>query len=106
MAVDGAAENWKAWGNNVWPSVYLIDRRGNVRRWWYGELNWQGARGEESMRKRIEELLVEEIDVRAAAMATAPAHSLVAGLPARECSCRCSGPSAAVCAARRNRHRS
>jgi thiol-disulfide isomerase/thioredoxin len=60
VAVDGASENWKAWGNNVWPAVYLIDRRGNVRSWWYGELNWQGARGEESMRKRIEELLVEK----------------------------------------------
>jgi thiol-disulfide isomerase/thioredoxin len=60
VAVDGAAENWKAWGNNMWPSVYLIDRRGQVRDWWYGELNWQGARGEEKFRKRIEELLVEK----------------------------------------------
>jgi thiol-disulfide isomerase/thioredoxin len=60
VAVDGAAENWKAWGNNMWPSVYLIDRRGQVREWWYGELNWQGARGEEKMRKRIEELLAEK----------------------------------------------
>jgi thiol-disulfide isomerase/thioredoxin len=60
VAVDGAAENWKAWGNNMWPSVYLIDRRGNVRAWWYGELNWQGARGEEKMRKQIEELLSEK----------------------------------------------
>jgi peroxiredoxin len=60
VAVDGASENWQAWGNNVWPAVYLIDRRGVVRSWWYGELNWQGAKGEESMRKRIEELLVEK----------------------------------------------
>ncbi|MEX0676964.1 MAG: redoxin domain-containing protein [Pirellulales bacterium] len=60
VAVDGAAENWKAWGNHMWPSVYLIDRHGKVRAWWYGELNWQAARGEESMRKRIEELLLEK----------------------------------------------
>ena len=60
VAVDGAAENWKAWGNNMWPSVYLIDRHGNVRAWWYGELNWQGARGEEKMRKQIDELLLEK----------------------------------------------
>jgi len=60
VVVDGAAENWKAWGNNMWPSVYLIDRRGNVRAWWYGELNWQGARGEEKMRKQIAELLAEK----------------------------------------------
>jgi peroxiredoxin len=60
VAVDGASENWKAWGNNMWPSVYLVDRRGNVRAWWYGELNWQGARGEEKMRKQIEKLLLEK----------------------------------------------
>ena len=43
VAFDAQAENWKAWANNMWPSVYLIDRRGQVRSWWYGELNWQGA---------------------------------------------------------------
>jgi peroxiredoxin len=31
VAVDAAAENWKAWGNNLWPSVYLIDKQGHVR---------------------------------------------------------------------------
>lgn len=60
VAVDGAAENWKAWGNTMWPSVYLIDRHGKVRAWWYGELNWKGAPGEEKMRKQIEELLLEK----------------------------------------------
>ncbi len=60
VAFDLKAENWKAWGNNVWPAVYLIDRRGQVRAWWYGELNWQGAKGEESMRQRIEALLAEK----------------------------------------------
>lgn len=44
----------------MWPSVYLIDKRGRVRNWWYGELNWKGATGEEFLRKRIEELLAEE----------------------------------------------
>jgi thiol-disulfide isomerase/thioredoxin len=60
VAFDAAADNWKAWANNLWPSVYLIDRRGQVRGWWYGELNWEGAKGEESMRKRIEKLLAEK----------------------------------------------
>lgn len=59
VAFDAAAENWKAWGNYWWPSVYLIDKKGRVRYWWYGELNWQGAKGEEFMRKKIEELLAE-----------------------------------------------
>lgn len=62
VAVDGDSANWKAWGNNMWPSVYLIDKQGRVRAYWYGELNWQGARGEESMRKKIQELSEEPLD--------------------------------------------
>ena len=60
VIMDGASENWKAWGNNMWPSVYLIDRKGRVRNWWYGELNWEGAKGEEFLRSRIEALLAEK----------------------------------------------
>ena len=44
----------------MWPSVYLIDKRGRVRNWWYGELNWDGAKGEEFIRKRIEDLMAEK----------------------------------------------
>jgi len=60
VAIDGQASNWTAWANNIWPAVYLVDKRGDVRYWWYGELKWQGAKGEELMRHRIEELLAEE----------------------------------------------
>ncbi len=60
VAVDGASANWKAWGNQVWPSVYLVDKQGHVRYWWYGELNWEGAGGEAFMRQKIEELLAEK----------------------------------------------
>ena len=28
VAFDSASENWKAWGNDMWPSVYLIDKKG------------------------------------------------------------------------------
>lgn len=57
---DAASENWKAWGNHMWPSVYLIDKQGRIRNWWYGELNWNGARGEEFFRRRIQELRAEK----------------------------------------------
>jgi hypothetical protein len=60
IAVDNGSQNWDAWANRVWPSVYLIDKQGFVRYWWYGELNWQGAQGERYMRARIEELLRED----------------------------------------------
>ena len=66
IAVDSQASNWRAWSNNMWPSVYLIDKRGYVRYWWYGELNWQGAKGEELMRQRIDDLLAEDDGARAA----------------------------------------
>lgn len=60
IAVDGQRKNWQAWGNNMWPSVYLIDKQGFVRHWWYGELNWEVGDGEKYMRERIEELLAEK----------------------------------------------
>ena len=59
ILVDGKNENWNAWGNSMWPSVYLVDRRGYLRRFWSGELNWQGATGEVSMRETIDGLLAE-----------------------------------------------
>jgi peroxiredoxin len=59
IAVDNESRNWDAWANRVWPSVYLIDKDGFVRYWWYGELNWQGTPGEKWMRDRIAALLAE-----------------------------------------------
>ncbi len=59
IAVDNNSANWDAWANRVWPSVYLIDKRGFVRYWWYGEMNWQGVEGEKWMRSRIRQLLAE-----------------------------------------------
>ncbi len=59
IVVDNGRQNWNAWGNSMWPSVYLIDKQGYVRYWWLGELNWQGAAGEKIFRQRIEELLAE-----------------------------------------------
>ena len=61
VAVDTGEQIWNTWGNTIWPSLYLIDKRGYIRYWWYGELNWQGAKGEEIMRARIEQLLAESM---------------------------------------------
>ena len=60
ILIDNEHRVWNAWGNSMWPAVYLIDKRGRIRYWWYGELNWQGAAGEPIMRQRIEQLLAEE----------------------------------------------
>jgi peroxiredoxin len=60
VAVDGSTKTWQAWGNQWWPSVYLIDKKGDVRYRWDGELNWKETKGEKIMRERIEELLAEK----------------------------------------------
>lgn len=60
IAVDSQKQIWNAWGNNIWPAVYLIDKRGFVRYWWYGELNWDGAEGEKYLRRQIAELIAEK----------------------------------------------
>jgi hypothetical protein len=44
--IDNEKANWDAWGNSMWPTVYLLDKQGYVRYWWLGELNWQGQDGE------------------------------------------------------------
>ncbi len=59
VVVDNDREIWNAWGNSMWPSTYVIDRQGYVRAWWLGELNWEGQKGEQLLRKKIEELLDE-----------------------------------------------
>jgi peroxiredoxin len=59
IVVDNDKKNWTAWGNSMWPSVYLIDKRGRLRYWWYGELNWKEAGGQKLMAKKIEELVGE-----------------------------------------------
>ncbi|HEY1066012.1 MAG TPA: redoxin domain-containing protein, partial [Pirellulales bacterium] len=38
IGFDADSKMWNAWGNDLWPTVYLIDRRGRVRYRWRGEL--------------------------------------------------------------------
>lgn len=57
IAVDGDHAAWNAWANRMWPSVYLIDKEGYICRWWYGELNWEGAGAQNIFSKHIEQLL-------------------------------------------------
>ena len=62
VLLDNQLRNWKAWGNTMWPTVYLIDKQGYVTFWWMGELNWQGTQGEKIMREKIENLLLAPAD--------------------------------------------
>ena len=59
VAVDKQKAMWNAWHNHIWPAVYLIDKRGRLRFWWYGELDWQGAGNQTVARQQIEQLVNE-----------------------------------------------
>jgi thiol-disulfide isomerase/thioredoxin len=59
ILVDAGGENWARWGQQYWPTVYLIDRRGRVRYRWTGELEYGGAGGEKRMAGLIQSLLNE-----------------------------------------------
>lgn len=59
VAVDNDKKLWHAWYNGIWPSVYLVDKQGRVRYWWYGELDWQGAGNQRAARQQINQLLAE-----------------------------------------------
>jgi peroxiredoxin len=57
ILVDNDGENWKAWGNQFWPCVYLVDKEGNIRYRWEGELREEGYR---AVTTQIDSLLAEK----------------------------------------------
>jgi thiol-disulfide isomerase/thioredoxin len=59
IAVDNAGKNWKNWKNQYWPSIYLVDRKGQVRYKWEGELHLDKVEGRR-FASRIDELLAEK----------------------------------------------
>lgn len=59
VLIDLESENWKAWGNTMWPTVYVVDKNGYIRFWWQGELNWQGATGDQKIESLVDALLKE-----------------------------------------------
>lgn len=54
---DVESKNWASWSNTMWPTVYVIDRQGYLRQWWQGELNWNGATGEQQFHDLIAQLV-------------------------------------------------
>jgi thiol-disulfide isomerase/thioredoxin len=57
VAVDNRGANWKAWGNQYWPAIYLVDKNGNIRHRWEGEL---GDAGYKKVTAQIDKLLAEK----------------------------------------------
>ena len=59
IMIDLESENWKAWGNTMWPTVYVVDKNGYIRHWWQGELNWKGATSDKVIEDLVDDLLAE-----------------------------------------------
>lgn len=57
VLVDGDSVNWNLWGVRYWPTLFVLDGKGRVVRRWEGELNWQGAHGEEEVGRTLDALL-------------------------------------------------
>jgi thiol-disulfide isomerase/thioredoxin len=63
ILIDLESKNWKAWSNTMWPTVYVIDKKGYLRHWWQGELNWNGATGDQTIEELVADLLKEDAEV-------------------------------------------
>ncbi len=61
ILVDLESKNWDSWANTMWPTVYVIDKNGYIRQWWQGELNWNGATGDETIENLVASLLEEKV---------------------------------------------
>lgn len=61
IMVDLESKNWGAWSNTMWPTVYVIDQNGYIRQWWQGELNWNGATGDQKIQEMVKALLQEKV---------------------------------------------
>lgn len=57
VLIDPKYENWKAWKVEYWPTFFIIDQAGTIRGSWAGELNYNGAKGEDKAAAYIEGLL-------------------------------------------------
>jgi len=60
VLVDGEGVNWRRWHQNIWPAIYLIDKHGDVRYRWEGELEYNYQNGTRRMSDLINALLNEK----------------------------------------------
>lgn len=59
VAVDSEGKAKRTWANPVLPGVYLVDKHGRVRWWWYGPLQSNNGSGERWVAERVEILRAE-----------------------------------------------
>ena len=68
VLLDAGSENWRKWGQQYWPTLYIADKAGRVRGKWIGELNYGSANGEAQVVASIEKFLAERLTQTCAAI--------------------------------------
>lgn len=61
VLLDANKSNWDAWGNETWPTLFVVDRRGYIRGWWSGKLQNSNGGGEARIEQMIRRLLEEPV---------------------------------------------
>ncbi len=62
VLIDNEGKNWRAWDQEYWPAIYLIDKRGRVRDSWQGEFgvrrrSWDGKTDKRDSRAARREII-------------------------------------------------
>ena len=60
ILIDNDQKNWKNWTVRMWPSMVLIDKKGQTRAAWEGELDWKGSGAYKDVERAIEALRKEK----------------------------------------------
>ncbi len=60
ILVDVDKKNWDAYGTTMWPTVFVIDQNGYLRKMQMGELQWKGATYDQDIEKLVDQLLAEQ----------------------------------------------
>lgn len=60
VLTDDNHQNWNAFGVTAWPTTILVDRHGQIRGRWEGELNWQNSGEFRRVEQAIEALRKEK----------------------------------------------
>ena len=57
ILVDGDNTNWNHYKLKWWPTVFVIDQKGQVQQIWEGEMGWNGADGFQQITRTVQRLL-------------------------------------------------
>ena len=60
ILIDAKGQNWNNYRQQYWPTIYVVDKAGNIRLQWIGELEAGGRNGTMQITNLINKLLAEK----------------------------------------------